>query len=618
MAQAERERSLWWTAALVALATVFMLQSSRVFVGYLIFVVDQSQRVTLITTALAVFLAPGLAWALVRAVGTQRLLLASTAILVLARLTLQFWQEPAPRIVLGAIVIAAWGWLTIVALHRFRDGAAFGIVLALAIDVAVRIGAGSIDLPWMPGLGAHLVTVLLALLLVLAAFHVGSRDNLSSGPALPLVALGPALVLHHLVTGNLALAQVTTSLSFPAAWSALAAGLLLGLLGVVFAASRPAHMLSSLFTVFAGGISLLLFWATSTLPALWLVIATASITVLTSRALMTGQCTTQVSGIGRAAVAVTGGMVLQVLLLFVYYTFTGWWAMVAVAWAMLAAATLMVRPPHRLTTRPVPRSIAAPVVMVSLALLLVCAWQFVVWTEPETSAASSREITVMTYNIQSGFAVDNVWSLEETARAIETEDPDVLVLNEVGRGWLVTSGNDAIPWLSRRLGMQYVWGPASDDDLWGNAILSKLPIAEGSVEKFASTQNLKRSATGVWVRVGERGVWVFGTHLDNPAGADEVRMEQVSELISFWDERQPAIVLGDLNVDADDVVLTTFADLGFLDPGVQLGEEAFTSEDRRRIDYILTSDGIEVIDIWIPDTWKSDHKPVVARVRLGQ
>ena len=593
-----------------------MLQASRVFVGYLVFVVDQSQRVTLGVTALAVFLAPGLVWLLMRVGGAQRVLLGSTVILVLARLVLQFWQEPTARVVLGAIVIVAWGWLAIVALHRLRAGAGLGIVLALGLDIALRIGAGAIDLPWMPGIGARLVTVVFAGVIVCAAFRLGSLESGSTGPVLPLVALGPALVLHHLVTGNLALAQVKTDLSLPAAWLVLALGVILGLTAIVAATGRTAHISYFLVAVLSSAMTLSLFWITSTLVALWLIIATASIIYLTSLVLLARDTAVCMERVGRTAAAVTGGMVLQVLLLFVYYTFTGWVAMVAVAWVLLVLGALISTPLPRLGPDG-RRPMAAAAGIVSLALLLVCAWQFLVWSEPEAVAATDFEVTVMTFNIQSGFSVDNVWSLEETAKAIEAEAPDVIVLNEVGRGWLVTSGNDMLLWLSQRLDMPFVWGPASDDGLWGNAILSRLPISESSVEKFASSENLKRSATGAWISVGENGFWIFGTHLDNPSGAGETRMEQVTELIAFWDNRQPAMILGDLNAPPDDDVLTAFTDLDFVDPGVELGPEAFTSEDRRRIDYILATEGIEVIDIWIPEIWASDHKPVVATVRVG-
>lgn len=614
--QPEPGRSIWLTAVLLALATVFMLQATRVFVGYLVFVVDQSQRITLGVTALAVFLAPGLVWLLVRVAGTQRVLLGSTALLVLARLVFQFWQEPTARVVLGAIVIIAWGWLIIVALHRWRAEAALGVVLALALDITLRIGAGAIDLPWMPGIGAHLVTLMFAAAIVFAALELRSFESSSTGPVLPLAALGPALVLHHLVTGNLALAHVKTDLSFPAAWLVLSVGVILGLVAVIATSGSVSHVSYFVMAVFSSGVTLALFWTTPTLSALWLVIATAATIYLIALVLMARDTAVHVERVGRTAAAVTGGLVLQVLLLFIYYTFTGWAAMIAVAWALLALGALVSTPLPRLGMNG-RGSLAIPVGVVSVALLLVCAWQFIVWSEPQAVAAADSEVTVMTYNIQSGFSVDNVWSLEETARAIEAEAPDVIVLNEVGRGWLVTSGNDMLPWLSQRLDMPYVWGPASDDGLWGNAILSRLPITESAVEKFASTQNLKRSAVSARIDAGESGFWVFGTHLDNPSGAGEARMEQVAELIAFWDNRLPAMVLGDFNATPEDDVLTAFIDLGFVDVGVALGPEAFTSEDRRRIDYILTTEGIEVLDVWIPETWVSDHKPVVARLRIG-
>lgn len=618
MVQAESERDLWLTTLVVAIATVFMLQATRVFVGYLVFVVDQSQRVTLGISALAVFLAPGLAWILVRYAGAARIFLGSTAILIAARLVLQFWQVPEARILLGAAVIIAWDWLAIVALHRLRFGAALGIVLALGFDVAIRIGRGAIDLAWMPGSGAHLVTIALAGILALAAWRLRQLRSGSTGPFLPLFVLGPALALHQLMTGNLALAQAKTEYDFPAAWLALSIGLILGLLAIVAAAGRTSHLSYFLIAVLSGGMTLGLFWSTVTFRVLWLVVATASILYLLAVVLIARDRAVHVDRVGRTAAAFTAGMLLQVALLFVYYSHTGWAIIVGVAWVILVFGAVVATPLPNLTIAGRWRSVALPVGVLAVGLLAVCAGQFDAWSEPQASVSSNAEITVMTYNIQSGFSVDNRWSLEETAGAIEAQNPDVVVLNEVGRGWLVTSGNDELPWLSNRLNMPYVWGPASDDGLWGNAILSRLPMSREALRKFDSTENLKRSAVAAWITVGDGGVWVFGTHLDNPADAGEARMEQVQELIDFGDNRRPAIVAGDLNAEPSDDVLTALEDQGFEDAGARLGADAFTSEDHRRLDYVLTTDGVEVIDVRIPDTWASDHKPVVARIRVGE
>nr|PZN60000.1 MAG: hypothetical protein DIU58_16830 [Sphaerobacter thermophilus] len=94
-------------------------------------------------------------------------------------------------------------------------------------------------------------------------------------------------------------------------------------------------------------------------------------------------------------------------------------------------------------------------------------------------------------------------------------------------------------------------------------------------------------------------------------------MTQVTELIDFWGGRTPALLLGDLNAEPDSEVLQALAEAGFVDLGEVLGPEAWTSEDHRRIDYILATTGIELRDIEILDSRASDHRPVVARLTIG-
>lgn len=619
------ERAPLALAFVVAVATLFMLQATRVFVGYLVFVVDQSQRVTLGLTALAVFSAPAIAWLLLKVIPAHRVLVGSSVILVVARLTLQFWENPTARLVLGAVVIATWGWLMIVTLGRARRLAALGILVTLLLDLALRMSRDTIDLPWMPDSGAHMTTItwafILLIFLVTGSQQLEADDEGTNGRVLPLLALGPALALYHLTIGNLALGPVMLAQDRGTVWSALLVGILLG---CAVLAARAVGMLSRrLDTVLVaasaliGGAGLWLLWSGGSGGLAGIVLATAGFLVLLGAILASGPEVT-VAGPGPVAAAITGGLVLQVVLLFVYYTFTGLALIVPIAWVLLALGALASgRLPALTVTRRVPGSaVAASVVLLLLFVLSI--GEEVAVSEPKAQVASGSELTVMVYNIQSGFASDKRWDLGEIARVIQEQDPDIVVLNEVSRGWLATTGNDQLPWLSRELAMPYVWGPASDDDLWGNAVLSRLPIDVSEVKKFASTDNLKRSATGVLVDVNGTELWVFGTHLDNPAEAGEARMEQVTELLDFWDSRVPAVVMGDFNAEPDDDVIAALLEQGFEDPGAGLGADATTSSDDRRIDYIFTSSGIEVRDIWIPNVTASDHKPVVARIVVSE
>jgi endonuclease/exonuclease/phosphatase (EEP) superfamily protein YafD len=105
-------------------------------------------------------------------------------------------------------------------------------------------------------------------------------------------------------------------------------------------------------------------------------------------------------------------------------------------------------------------------------------------------------------------------------------------------------------------------------------------------------------------------------HLDDPADAGNIRLEQVEQLIEFRDELTPAIVAGDLNATPDSDVLAALTGSGLFDAGATLGPDATTSEDGRRIDYILATADLPLIEVHIVDTDASDHDAVVATYDL--
>jgi endonuclease/exonuclease/phosphatase family metal-dependent hydrolase len=265
------------------------------------------------------------------------------------------------------------------------------------------------------------------------------------------------------------------------------------------------------------------------------------------------------------------------------------------------------------------RGVQVSAVAATIAVLgVVCGWQLLRWEEPEATTPLGSEFTVMSYNIQSGFSVDNDWSLEKTAQTIEAADPDIVVLQEVGRGWLVTTNMDQIAWLARRLNMEFAFGANSLDGLWGNAILSRAPIIDTERHAFDTTQNLARAVLIAEIETESGPLIVMGTHLDNPSGAGNVRLEQAEELLAAWEGRSPAILLGDFNATPETDVLAAFDAAGLRDPGLDLLGDTTTSQDGKRIDYVLTTGEIETLSMDVPDVWTSDHLPVVARLRFSQ
>ena len=235
------------------------------------------------------------------------------------------------------------------------------------------------------------------------------------------------------------------------------------------------------------------------------------------------------------------------------------------------------------------------------------------WEDPAESAVTlPADITVMTYNIQNGFSRDNVFDLEGIARTIEAENPDVVLLQEVSRGWLATSSTDSLLWLSRRLGMTAVFGPASEDELWGNAVLTRGTVLGHDVIHFSITENFERSALRVRI-AGETGeLTVIVTHLDDPATAGEVREIQTAELLAFWGGTPRTLIGGDFNAEPDSATVRQMNVAGLVDAAGALGPEVGTFEDGSRIDYLFVTADLQASNPRIPDVWTSDHKPVAA------
>src|SRR5438445_4717 len=238
------------------------------------------------------------------------------------------------------------------------------------------------------------------------------------------------------------------------------------------------------------------------------------------------------------------------------------------------------------------RSTELALVLVGLGPLVVVVPLVALATTPTPAATEDPVNTfrVMTYNIHQGFNAGQIPSLDSLVDVISRESPDVLVLQEVVRGWMIDEQHDALSVLSERLGLPYVFGP-NIGDLYGNALLSRFPMTDVKRIHFAVQPSLTHQPRGaIGVRIGD--VLVVTTHLDDIADSSSIRPEQVRAILSAWSGERTAIIAGFMNAEPGDLEMGLFGEAGYGDLGEPAGPTTTMDDPPKRIDYIW---GIGVI-----------------------
>ncbi|HWC84400.1 MAG TPA: endonuclease/exonuclease/phosphatase family protein [Pseudonocardiaceae bacterium] len=257
--------------------------------------------------------------------------------------------------------------------------------------------------------------------------------------------------------------------------------------------------------------------------------------------------------------------------------------------------------------------------------------------EPAAAPEQPGGLRVMSYNIQHGAGLDEVFDLDRTAAAIAAEHPDLVGLEEVDEHWGDRSDDLAeTSALAAKLRMHAFFAPIYDlaptadgapDREYGLAILSRFPILDTQNHQITrlstvATNPAPAAAPGfpeIAIRFGGRIVHVYATHLDYRSDPS-VRAAQVSDMLGFLGhDPAPKILVGDFNADPDAPEIAPLL-AGQTDVWTLLNQPhppswpSGTPTDR--IDYITVSPGFGVRDAAVIDTQSSDHRPVIADLVL--
>ncbi|MFC4051570.1 endonuclease/exonuclease/phosphatase family protein [Actinomadura syzygii] len=255
------------------------------------------------------------------------------------------------------------------------------------------------------------------------------------------------------------------------------------------------------------------------------------------------------------------------------------------------------------------------------ALLLLSGTVVFTLAAPDGKAQAAPvpgQVRVLSYNIHD--AVDQSGRLdpEGIARVIEGQRAQVVLLQEAGRGSLLSGTTDVGVWLSRRLGMKLIWGPAADGQ-FGNAILTSLPVRSSGTGRMPRG-DWSQIRGYVWARlaVGATTMDVWSTHLEGGDDRADERRREVAALLRAWGGAPRTLIGGDFNAgpgSREIAALTDGTDLR----SVAIGDDSSpTTSEGARVDWIFGSDGVLVTDYDVPRSDASNHYPVAVTVRIGR
>ena len=199
---------------------------------------------------------------------------------------------------------------------------------------------------------------------------------------------------------------------------------------------------------------------------------------------------------------------------------------------------------------------------------------------------------------------------------------DILALQEVDRRAGRSGLADQVRLVARATGLAATFGEVARRGplrRYGNVLLGRgrlsqvevvgLPRPERGEYRVAVLARLEL-ADGVAPRSDPPALSVAATHLSFRGAEGPAQLDAVIELLGR--RPPPRVLLGDLNLGPE-VVEPALAAAGY---SVALTGATFPAAmPRARIDYVAVA-GLEVVSAEVPETTLSDHRPVVAEVRI--
>ncbi|MEV1332102.1 endonuclease/exonuclease/phosphatase family protein [Micromonospora costi] len=597
---------------------------------------------------------------LIPRVGARPVTVGAAVLLAAARFALTATPGGRPQLWLATTgLLAGLVWLAGTA--ATTDRPVPGLALGLAVGAAGHAVVDTYDLVWWGRWEAWVASgVLVALFLAGHAPRpappgvAGVRAWFLAGPALLLagmVALSPALARtatsYLQGEAGVAVSPVLGSLPLPVAVAGFLAVALAAAARPFSAAVARVRWLGGPLALLAGAVLLALDRGSLLLPALLLsalglgaclalaAAAPAAAAPPAAEPPAAARSAAEPSGdraASRRAYAATAGMLVFAVAAVAYYSaydlgYPNGWVPVAVAVLVAAVALAAGRAdvsPARSAgpARPAVRAPLPPVRTTAAVTVLALLAPVVADDVPVTSNREGppSHLTVVAYNIRMGFGLDGRLDPDALADLVSRRTPDVVLLSEVDRGWLLNGGHDTLDLLADRLHMAYVFAPAADP-LWGDAVLSRWPVtAPRTLPLPAVGAPTGAQALAVTLDLGD-GVRpaVVGTHLQPPPGRQPVvQARAVADFARRYAAGRPLVVAGDLNTEPGDAAFAEFTRAGLVDALAAARPLPTSPADRpsEQIDHVFVTPGVTAAGAVAPGGTASDHLPVAVTLTL--
>ncbi|MFC1946780.1 endonuclease/exonuclease/phosphatase family protein, partial [Chloroflexota bacterium] len=460
---------------LPALSVLFGLQLLRGLIPQITWVIgDRFELSALILgpIALAIFSFSFFSGFLKHIIGSYRLVVFSAAGLGLAILVLQVqWSEPLINLIISTIGTILFGIFLAVYVDKIRfkgstsvSNLVMGLLTGFILDTALHGIFETYDLMWQSDFPALLITIVLVLLhwLSIAAFSQHTMPETEPGGITwPWLAFGPFLFLQMVVLQNIARHTVTTGWLPPYVFGWVLITQTAGLFTSVLLLRK--NLINLPLTLVAGIILLVCtlfpFPDQSWLAVILLLIEQISISVLLITILtgMIGRNNTRSGSI--TAANGTGFLLFGILTLAYYsvyqinlpYTNTILEVVATILIAICALVSCLKTDNRSMVMK---TSWVTPLLV--LVLLVMPLIRIVTYQDPVEIEGNGFPVTVMTYNLHNGFNTGGDLDMEALVHVIEENAPDIIALQEISRGWLISGRMDMLEWLSQRLDMPYI------------------------------------------------------------------------------------------------------------------------------------------------------------------